>query len=52
MDRPAYFAVERTGRGFRLGQSEREWMFDAMAAYQKQMAERGHLGWSDVPRRM
>jgi len=52
LDKPAYLSVERTGRGFRLGQAERERMFDAIAAYQKLLNDRGQLDWSDVPRRM
>lgn len=52
LDRSAYLTVERTGRGFRLGQAERERMFDAITAYEKLLHERGQLDWSDVPRRM
>ncbi len=52
LDRAAYLSVERTGRGFRLGQTERERMFDAISTYQKLLNDRGQLDWSDVPRRM
>lgn len=52
LDRAAYLTVERTGRGFRLGQAERERMFDAISTYQKLLNDRGQLDWSDVPRRM
>ncbi len=52
MDRSAYLAVIRKGRGFRLSREQREKMWEAMADYQHQLKTSGLVDWSDVPRRM
>ena len=50
--REGYLEADRTGRGFRLTQNQREQVFGAMLVYQKRLAEEETMDWGDVPRRL
>jgi hypothetical protein len=49
MSRPEYLSAVRRGRGFGLTSEQRERVFDAMLAYQRNLGE-GKRDWWDIPR--
>lgn len=49
--REAYLEASRRGRGFRLTESQREQLFEAMQAYQQRLLAQKVMDWWDVPRR-
>lgn len=44
----AYYAVERTGRGVRLGEAARQKVFATFSAYREILKERGAEDWSGI----
>ena len=49
LDREAYLAVDRRGRGFGLTAPQREQLYTAFQAYQSALAQNGTPDWGDVP---
>ena len=49
VDLETYISIDRRGRGFRLNAEQREHFYNAFLAYQKILADRHSLDWSDVP---
>jgi hypothetical protein len=47
-----YLNADRTGRGFALNETMRQRVFDALEAYQRELAPHQQVDWSDIPRRM
>jgi len=52
LNRSAYLATDRRGRGFGLTAEQRQQIYDAMLAYQNAMKERHALDWGDIPQRI
>jgi len=50
--RAAYLAADRTGRGFALNEAQRQKVFDAFEAYQRELKLRDQVDWGDVPRQL
>jgi hypothetical protein len=50
--REAYVGADRTGRGFALNESQRNKVYDAFEAYQRDLKTRKQVDWGDVPRQM
>ena len=50
--RQEYLVADRAGRGFRLSETMRNRVYDAIRHYRQQMMEQGFVDWGDVPRRM
>lgn len=52
MNREAYLAADRRGRGFGLSVEQRGRVYEAILAYQGALEARQALDWGDVPRRL
>ncbi|NJL06342.1 MAG: hypothetical protein HC911_15835 [Chloroflexaceae bacterium] len=50
LNRTAYLAADRSGRGFGLTLAQRERVFQAVVAYQQELKRRNQVDWGDVPR--
>lgn len=50
--REAYLSANRVGRGFALNETLRHKVYDAMEAYEQQMAKRNTVDWADIPRQL
>ena len=47
-----YLAADRTGRGFALGESMRQRLYQAMNSYHQALQQRHLMDWGDVPRQL
>ena len=47
-----YLAADRTGRGFALGESMRQRIYQAMTSYHQALQQRRLMDWGDVPRQL
>lgn len=47
-----YLAADRTGRGFALGESMRQRLYEAMTRYHDTLQQRHLMDWGDVPRQI
>lgn len=45
-----YLAADRSGRGFALGETMRQRLYEAMDSYDRALAQRQLVDWGDVPR--